>query len=626
MFWRKRTSRDDDLDREIRGHLELEAEEQRERGLSPEDARYAAKRALGNATQIKESVRATWGWSCCEHAAQDIRYSFRLLLKTPVLTGVAILSLALGIGANTAIFSVTNALMLRSLPVRNPQQIVRIGAVNPDSPNPNETISLTMFRELRKRATVFSDVFAWLGGGLGNIEANGVRFAGRADAVSADYFGALGVHPVLGRLLNHEDAPLDGRPSAQVAVISYRCWQHRYGGDPHVLGKTIRVDNVPLTIVGVSPPDFTSLEIEIEPDAIVPIGFTHDQLKIPAGLRWFVFGRLRPNIDISQARAQLQVLWPKILKATVPISFHGVQRSRFFALQPDIQPFARGFAFLRHKLNKPLEILMALVGAVLLIACLNLANLLLARASSRRHELAVRAAMGAGRWPLMRMLLTEAMLLSCTGAAIGLWMAPWTARYLLRNFWTGFSPLALDPSLDVRVLLFTAALAIFTGALFGIVPAWQMSRADPANSLSQSARTTGGRTGHFSRALIAVQVSLSLVLLIGAALFVRSLQNLQNVNLGYRRDHLLILDLFQQPGRQNPANPAVYYHELATRLSQLPGVQSASYLDVGLATGREFREAVSARDTGAVANAVKEAAGPRLFPHDWNAGARGPRI
>jgi predicted permease len=543
----------------------------------------------------------------------DLRYALRLLLKTPAVTVVAVLSLALGIGANTAIFGVINALMLRSLPVHDPQQLVSIGAIDPAHPDQGETVSLAIFNEIRQHASVFSNVFLWSGGGVSNFEAVGVRYAGSLDEVSGDYFAALGVGPILGRVLTHDDAPLDGRPSAQVAVIAYGCWKYRFGGDPNVIGKTIRVDGVPLTIVGVSPANFTGLQIDSGPEATVPIGFKRRTIKYRENLGSLAFGRLKSGFSISQARAQTRTLWPAILRSTVPESFRGAQRSQFFALRPDIQPVARGIAFLRHRLEKPLQILMALVGAVLLIACVNLANLLLARAAARQREFGIRVALGAGRWPLIRIILIEALLLSCTGAMLGLLMAPWTARYLLASFWTGYVPLSLDPSPDARVLAFTTALAIFTGILFGIVPAWRMSRSDPAKALSQSARTTGGRIGRFSNVLVVAQIAGSLVLLLGATLFVRSLRNLQTVDLGYRRDHLLIMQLFPQPGRERIPNRTQYYHELVTRMSQVPGVASVSYLHMGPTSDYEYKVPVSIGAGGALANAIEEWAGPGLF-------------
>ena len=319
-------------------------------------------------------------------------------------------------------------------------------------------------------------------------------------------------------------------------MISYGCWKRRYGGDPNVIGATIRVDGTPLTIVGVSPEDFGGLIVDIMAEATVPIGFSGREVKYRESLWYDVLARLKPGVTIGQARAQIQTQWPGILRISVPASFSIAQRTAFLKLRSDVQPAARGNSYMRSRLEKPLEILMALVGAVLLIACVNLANLLLARAAARQNEFALRAALGAPRWPLIRMLLTEALLLSITGAALGLFIARFAARYLLASFWIGFVPLTIDPSPDGPVLVFTVALALLTGALFGIAPAWRMSRTDPSRMLSQNSRTTGGHTGRFINALVSAQVALSLVLLLGAALFVRSLRNLETVDLGYRRD------------------------------------------------------------------------------------------
>jgi predicted permease len=544
---------------------------------------------------------------------QDLRYALRLLLKTPAVTVVAVLSLALGIGANTAIFGVINALMLRSLPVRDSEQLVSIGAIDPEHPEHGQEISLAMFHEIRKRTSVFSGVFAWSGGGMRNFEANGSRYAATLEQVSGDYFAVLEVRPILGRVLTRADVSLNGQSSRQVAVISYGCWKHRFAGDPHVIGKVIRADGIPLTIVGVSPPNFTGMLIDFAPEASVPIGFASRALKYHESIGYSCFGRLRPGATISQARAQIRAVWPGILNSTVPGSYHGAQRSNFLALRPRVEPAAHGHSFLRDGLEKPLKILMALVGAVLLIACVNLANLVLARAITRQHEFGIRLALGAGRWPLIRMILVEALLLSCAGAALGLLIAGRTGRYLLASFWIGYVPLSLDPSPDARVLAFTAALALFTGILFGIVPAWRMSRSDPAKALAQSARTSGGRMGRFSNALVTAQIAGSLVLLLGATLFVRSLRNLQTVGLGYRRDHLLLMQLFPQPGRDKIPNRTEYYHELVTRISQLPGVASVRYEHMGPGSSYEYKVSVSAGTGGTVANAVEEWAGPGLF-------------
>jgi predicted permease len=309
----------------------------------------------------------------------------------------------------------------------------------------------------------------------------------------------------------------------------------------------------------------------------------------------------------------MRVRWPGILKSTAPDSLQGAQRASFLKLQSDLQSAARSNSYMRSRLEKPLEILMALVGAVLLIACVNLANLLLARAATRRHEFAMRVALGAPRWQLIRMLLTEALLLSVTGAGLGMLVARWTARYLLASFWAGYVPLFIDPSPDVRVLVFTVTLAIGTGVLFGIAPAWRMSRSDPAGTLRQTSRSTGGHMGRFSGVLVIAQVALSLILLLGAALFVRSLRNLETVDLGYRRDHMLLMQLFPQAGREKITNRTQYYHDLTSRLSGIPGVASVSYMNMGPASRFEYPVPISSGSGGASANAIEEQAGPGVF-------------
>src|SRR5580693_3720523 len=270
--------------------------------------------------------------------AADVRYAIRLLLKTPAVTLVAVLSLALGIGANTAIFGVINALLLRSLPVEDPARLVKIGALDPDRPDQAGGLSLAMLREIQAHAPAFSSVLAWLGGGVSNIEANGARYAGSIDTVSGDYFATLGVRPALGRMLRGDDK--------LAAVIGYGCWRNRYAGDPNVIGKIIRVDDRPLTIVGVAPQDFAGLIVDIAADATVPIGYRGHELKVRENFWYDVIGRLKPGVSIDQARARMRVLWPDILKSTVPDSFHASERASFFKLQSDVQSAARGNSYM----------------------------------------------------------------------------------------------------------------------------------------------------------------------------------------------------------------------------------------------------------------------------------------
>ncbi|HLK18578.1 MAG TPA: ABC transporter permease [Bryobacteraceae bacterium] len=535
----------------------------------------------------------------------DVRYAFRLLAKTPAVTLVALLSLALGIGANTAIFGVINALLLRPLPVHQPERLVKIQKLDAQHPSQGGELSLATLREIQQHVPAFSSVFAWMGGGVGNFEANGVRYAGSIDTVAGDYFETLGVHAVLGRMLRNDDQ--------RAAVISYGCWRTRFAADPNVVGKIIRIDDQPLTIVGVAPEDFGGLIVDIAAEATVPVGYRGVELKYRENFWYDVIARLKPGVSMEQADAQMRVLWPGILKSTVPDNLQGQRREAFFKLQFEMRPAARGNSYMRGRLQKPLGILMALVGAVLLIACVNLANLLLARAAARRHEFAMRVALGAPRRQLIQMLLSEALLLSITGAAAGILIARWTSRCLLDSFWAGYVPLFIDPAPDIRVLIFTAMLAIATGVLFGIVPACRMSRSDPAATLRQTSRTTGVHTGRFSGALVIAQVALSLILLLGAGLFVRSLRNLETVDLGYRRDHMLVMQLFAQAGRDKIANRTEYYRDQTARLSNVPGVASVSYLHNGPASRFEYAEQVSSSEGGVIVKAIEERGGPGVF-------------
>ncbi|MCU1260173.1 MAG: hypothetical protein JWO80_3058 [Bryobacterales bacterium] len=547
---------------------------------------------------------------------QDIRYSVRLLSKSPVTTAVAILSLALGIGANTTIFSLMNALILRPLPIPNPGQLIRLSTTTPTNPDREGALSLAMYQQIRKDQLVFSDLFAWDGGGMANIEANGLKYAASVSTVTGEYFSTLGIPPLLGRFITPEDLSLDGGTPAAVAVIGYGCWQSRYHGDPAAVGKAIRVEDRPLTIVGVTPKRFSGLIIDAAPDVTVPIGYTGTTYRDRKSLGFGVFARLKPGISIKQARAQLESMWPAILEASLPEGYAGAKREAFLGRRIVVASAATGSSFLRGKCSRPLFVLMAMVGVLLLIGCANLANLMLARATGRRHEFGIRVALGAAKWRIVRQMLTESLMLSVTGAIVGMVLATWANRLLLDTMWTGFVPLALDAAPDLRVLAFTALVSLLTGLVFGIAPAWNIFRTDPAGALQQQGRTVHGGAMTLGKVLISVQVALSIVLVIGAGLFVRSLENLRSANVGFRRDHLLLLHMYPQSGGETAPLPnrAAYYHELAERLQGLPGVESVSYSHMGPVLGYEFTDAASVSSSQRPpVQAVFEAVGPEFF-------------
>ena len=544
---------------------------------------------------------------------KDFRYAARMLARTPAVTVAAIVSLALGIGANTAIYSLINALLLRPLPVSDPHQLVALSTRGPDTQNFNDGLSVTMFEEIRRNQRVFSDLFAWAGGAMVNLEANGAVSPGVLDTVGGTYFATLGLRPTLGRFIGEEDVALVSGSSARVAVLSYRCWQERYNRRPSVLGETIRVDGLPLTIVGVASGTFSGIMIDAGSDVYVPIGFSGATTFRQRSRLWLeVVARLKRGVRREQAQAHLNGIWPGVLAASAPEEHGGEARAPFFARKIVVEPIAAGTSFMRRLLLRPLAVLMALVGLVLLIACVNLANLMLARAAARRQEIGIRVALGASRSRLIGQLLAESTMLSVAGAALGILVATWLSRLLLNTVWSGYVPTALDIRPDVRVFFFAAAIALLTGVLFGLAPAWRL-RIDPGTMLRQETRSVRRGNGAVTKALIGAQVALSLVLVTGAGLFVGSLHKMRSVDPGFKRDGVLMVQLF--PRRRQPIpNRVSNYHELADKLSQLPGVEAVSYSHMAPAFRMEFKERLSrSGSTGNAADAIADYVGPGFF-------------
>ncbi len=508
---------------------------------------------------------------------------------------MAICTLALGIGANTAIFSLLNAVVLRSLPVPHPEQLVALATTIPDSAYQDQPFTLAMFNELSRQQEVFSDLFAWNGGSMNTFEADG-RFITAAFAeVSGTYYPAMQIAPLLGRYIEPRDVSPGSSPSSAVAVISYRAWRNWYYADAKIVGKIIRIgDHHPFTVIGVEPECYSGLIIDGGSDVTIPI-FSLPQTGgsdvLDRRILWLkLYGRLKPGITLQRARASLALLWPRILELTPPAGYEGEKRARFFARRIKIESAANGVSFLRKRFSYSLQVLLALVSAVLLIACLNLANLTLARAAAHNHESGIRSALGASTWQLVRPALIENLLLSSTGAAFGLVLAYWASHALLRIAWTEFGNTPLNPSLDVRVLVFTAAVAFLSGLLFAVPPALHAARVDPIEALRSHTRSVRGGTRTGGRILLIAQMALSLVLVTGALLFGRTVNRLHTVDVGYRRDHFLTLMLFPQPGRHATPNSPAYYQQLAAELKQVPGVESVSYSNSGPANELEDLE------------------------------------
>ncbi len=548
---------------------------------------------------------------------QDIRYSLRMLAHTPAAAIVAILSLALGIGANTAIFSLMNAVILRSLPIREPGQLLRLTTPTQGNPEGLASLSIPIYQQIRKNQQVFSSLFAWTGGAVVNIEANGAVYVASMSTVTGDYFSTLGVQPILGRGITPADLHLDAGFPAAVAVIGYGCWQSRYHGDPAVVGKTIRVEDRLLTIIGVMPESFTGLIIDAAADVTVPVGYSGRlTYRDPKNFGFEVFARLKPGTTIEQARAQMEAIWPSVMQASLPESFDGPMRAAFLGRRIRVSSASTGSSFMRQRYSRPLYVLMAMVGLLLLVACVNLANLMLARAAGRRQELGIRAALGAGKWRIVQQMLTESLLLSLSGAALGMAFAFWASRVLINTMWTGLVPLNLNASPDIRVLVFTALVSVLTGLLFGISPAWSIFRTDLLSALQQNAGRVHGGAGRLGTLLIGAQVALSLVLVIGAILFVRSLHNQLSLDLGFRKDNWLVVQLFPQHGGEGRPMPnrVAYYRELSEHLERLPGVEAVNYSHMGPMLNYEYKEPVSISSSQAPSlQAVFELTGPEFF-------------
>jgi predicted permease len=530
---------------------------------------------------------------------QSLRYTLRILAKSPVFTTVAILSLALGIGANTAIFTLINALLLRDLPVQHAEQLVQLRATRPDAKVP---FSYPMLRELARHQRVFTGLVGWGGGGMFNVEANGTLSRDSLTSVTGNCYSELGVTPLLGRLFTPADSDPSSGVSNQVVVLGYAFWQRRFVGSHDVVGKQIRIEGHPFTIVGVTRKWFTGMNAGQPPDLTIPITAfpllaEGNQFNIESrSLLWlFVTARLKSGVSIPQAHAQLESFWPDVLRATASTQDPGPRRDRFLSMGIEITPAAKGFSTsFRFEFARPLYVLAAIVALILLVACVNLANLMLARAAARSHEMSVRVAIGASRWSLAQQVFTESLVLSLSGALLGLAFANWGSR-LLVFLMTEQSPVpvSFDLSPDPLVLSLTIVVAVLTAILFALAPAWRASRQDPAAVLQQGARALSGSTGRLSRVLIVTQVALSMVLLLGAGLLVSSFEKLRTLRLGFQKESVLQIALYPRPGGYQNLDLKTYHQQLLEGVSAIPGVRSVGLSDLSIPSPEAWHDFVS---------------------------------
>lgn len=574
-WWFQRGRKEAELQEEIAFHLEAEAREREAAGVPPDEARAEARREFGNVALIQEDARAAWGWTFLEQLVQDFRYALRVLAKSPVFTGIVILTLGLGIGANAAIFSVVNWLMLRPLPVSHPEQLVRV-AVQRDRDQPLAGPSYLDYLDYRENAGAFSDM---IGAAFGSV---GMSADNRADRltiawVTGNYFSMLGVQPGIGRLIAPGEGQIPGR--APVLVLGHTFWRTRFLGDPSVVGKRVNINGRPFTIIGVVPESFSGTFSMNEPDAYLPItmmgvdGTRSEVLTKRNAGEMQVLGRLEQDVSLTQAEITLNTIALQLAQQ-YPDTNEGVT-VRLFP-----ERFSRPDPNAADAIPLVTTLFAILVGLVLLVACVNVVNLLLVRAASRNREFAVRAALGAGDVRLTRQLLTESVLLGISGGLAGTVIGAWAASLLSSSIrFAGENSIALDFGFDWRVFGYVAVLAVTTGFVVGVLPVLRASRLNVSAALRDAGRgASGGAARHRARNLLVMgQVAVSLVLMTAAGLFVRSLGNAQNIDLGWDPKNVLTLTMDTGQLGYDEARTTAVYRELQSRVASLPAVQSVTF-------------------------------------------------
>jgi len=517
---------------------------------------------------------------------QDLRFGIRMLVKNPGFTLVAIVSLALGIGANTSIFQLLNVVRLKALPVRAPQELVEVRPTDMSGTRGSKStaypsVTNPIWEQIRERQQAFSGVAAWGTNDFNLAQGGEVRLA-KALWVSGDFFNVLGVQPVLGRVFSTTD---DQRGcSSPGVVISHSFWQREYGGEASVIGRKLTLADHPFEIVGVTPQNFFGLEVGKTFDVAVPICadavFSGKNNRLDSGTNWWlmVTGRLKPGWTLEQAGAHLQTMSPSLFQQTLPANYPPVSVKDYLAMKLEAAPAGGGYSRLREDYERPLWLLLAIAALVLLIACANLANLLLARASSRERELAVRQAVGASRARLIRQLLAESLLLAVAGTAAGALLAQALSRFLVSFLSTSGNTVFLDLAPDWRVLGFTAGIAVLTCLLFGLTPALRATRVEPGAAMNASGRglTAGRERFSLRRALVVVQVALSLVLVASALLFSRSLNKLLTIDAGFQQEGVLITRAGFERLNLPPERRLPFRREVLEKIKAIPGVDAAA--------------------------------------------------
>jgi macrolide transport system ATP-binding/permease protein len=585
--WWQLKNRDMDLDRELRSDLELEEEEQREKGVPPEEATYAAHRAFGNESLIKEQTREAWGWTWLEQLLQDARYALRQLRKTPGFTATAVLTLALGIGANAAIFTLVDAFMMRNLPVTDPKTLVRLGDTSDCCVNGGaiengdySLFSTETYERLRKYVPEFEQLAAMQAGFAyrpvaarrDQTQENARSVMG--EFVSGNYFETFGLKPAAGRLLTGSD---DVKGAPMVAVMSYAAWQRDYAADQAVIGSTFWINTRAVSLVGIAPEGFFGDRLSTTPpDFYFPIE-THTIISNAPYVhnpdtQWlYMIGRAKPGTQLVPLQEKISGLVRNWMKET-----------NTFATEPDktlpekthvvLTPGGAGIQDLREQYESNLQLLMGASALILLIACANIANLLLVRGMQRKLEISLRVTLGAARNRVVRQLLTESVVLAGLGGIAGLAVAYWGAQVLRKLAFPGADAITLDARPSIAVLGFACGLSLLTGILFGLAPAWMASQTNPAGALKSGGRGTTTGASLLQRGLVVLQAALSLVLLVGAGLFAQSLTKLQATDLKLDSKNRYIAHINPQGAGYTPSELEAVYRTIEQRFHELAGI------------------------------------------------------
>jgi macrolide transport system ATP-binding/permease protein len=637
-YWIESARRSEALGEEMELHLAEKAAELEADGMTAERAQAEARRRFGNAGLKHEESREIWMTRFLSELGQDVRYGFRTMNANRAFSALAVLLLALGIGANTAIYSLMESILLRSLPVGDPESLVVLNWHSPPPFNASKQwvhvvhglqgvawpggkgamvsgmFPYGAFETLRDENPVFSTLFGYFNGQTRNLSIHGQATTASTEYVTGEYFRGLAVSPAAGRPIDSADDRLGAAP---VAVISFATSQNRFGGPPNAIGQSILVDNLPFTVIGVAPPEFFGVDPAAAPDLYLPL---HTNLLVdPASAArmygngnfyWIeMMGRLRPGVSMAQAQAALAPRFHQWVAATATTDG---ERAKLPALI--LNPGAEGLGSLRRQYSKPLYVLLIMVGLILATACANIANLLLARAAARRREMAVRLSLGAGRFRVVRQLLTESVMLASLGGAFGGLFAIWGVRSLTLLLSNGREKLTLHAELNWNVLAVTAALSVVCGLLFGLVPAIQSTRPDVMPALKDG--RGGGPRRRAQHVLMVAQIAISFLMLVAAGLFVRTLNKLHSVQLGYARENILLFSLnARQAGHRDP-EITTFYANLRKRFESIPGVSSATLSQSSIINAARTGQAIrGTMKIGAVTldGARVMSAGPRFL-------------